>query len=109
MTNRAAALACPVMSWHAISMICDLPQRKRQGWNTYRPAFSVTFALSRTAFLVVIFPLDLAAGTVLLAVHLLSFGTVQVASIGCALIANLLIDTGLALVGARGLAGGHLT
>ena len=73
------------------------------------PFFGYVFALSRTAFLVVIFPLNLAAGTVLLAVHLLPFGTVQVASIGGALIANLLIDTGLALVGARGLAGGHLT
>ena len=65
-------------------------------------------ALSRAAVPVVVFALDLPAGAVLFAVHLLAFRPVQGSAVGLALGVYLLVDARLPSLRPRRFTGGHL-
>lgn len=58
---------------------------------------------------VMFFVIDLTAGGVLLAVDLLFFLAGQLATVGSAIVVNLLVDLRLGSLGLGGFAGGHLT
>src|SRR5258708_22078375 len=63
--------------------------------------------LFRCNFVVVLLAIDLAAGAILFAIDLAMLLRRQLSPVGCAIGANLLIDSLLAILGARGFAGSH--
>src|SRR6266851_6564284 len=74
-----------------------------------RPRFGETSVLPRSLVFVVVLALNLLAGTILFAIHLLVLLLGQLTAIGLTICMHLLVDALLLVLSADGLAGAHLS